>query len=94
MNHVPCIVGVADKYMSSRLAVAGADFGLHLLTKSATATESIMPFGGGLSGHHGKVNDMSFCGGRGEDSHRYVATVSGKCVLFTHGINLNQPSRR
>lgn len=37
-----------------------------------------MPFGGGLSGHHGKVNDMSFCGGRGEDSHRYVATVSGK----------------
>jgi hypothetical protein len=30
-----------------------------------------------LSGHHGKVNDMTFCGGRSEDSARYVATVSG-----------------
>lgn len=34
-------------------------------------------FGGGLSGHHGKVNDMAFCGGQSEDSWRYVATVSG-----------------
>lgn len=60
-----------------RLAVAGADFGLHLLTKSATSSETVFPFGSGLSGHHGKVNDMSLCGGRSEDSHRYVATVSG-----------------
>jgi hypothetical protein len=63
--------------VACRLAAAGADFGLHLLTKSASATESIWPFGGGITGHHGKVNDMSFCGGRSEDSHRYVATVSG-----------------
>lgn len=60
-----------------RLAAAGADFGLHLLNKSSTADENIFPFGGGLSGHHGKVNDMTFCGGRGDDSARYVATVSG-----------------
>lgn len=82
-----------------RLTAAGADFGLHLLTKSATASEIVFPFGNGLSGHHGRVrwntchiiigrsdtseqvNDMSFCGGRGEDSHRYVATVSGMASL-------------
>ena len=63
--------------MAYRLAAASADFGLHLLTKSPSTTESSWPFGGGITGHHGKVNDMSFCGGRGEDSHRYVATVSG-----------------
>ncbi|KZP24876.1 hypothetical protein FIBSPDRAFT_1041985 [Athelia psychrophila] len=64
------------------LAVAGADFGLFLLSKSGSVNETIMPFGGGLSGHHGKVNDMSFCGGRGEDSHRYVATVSDDKMLM------------
>ncbi|RDB24026.1 Nucleoporin Nup37 [Hypsizygus marmoreus] len=64
------------------LAVAGADFGLHLLTKSATEDEFIFPFGGGLSGHHGKVNDMTFCGGRGDDSTRYVATVSDDKMLM------------
>jgi hypothetical protein len=64
-------------YVTYRLAAASADFGLHLLTKSPSTTESSWPFGGGITGHHGKVNDMSFCGGRGEDSHRYVATVSG-----------------
>lgn len=60
-----------------RLAAAGDDFGLHLLNKKADGEESVFPFGGGLSGHHGKVNDMTFCGGWGEDSTRYVATVSG-----------------
>ncbi|KAF5386974.1 hypothetical protein D9615_001774 [Tricholomella constricta] len=64
------------------LTVAGADFGLHLLTKSAKESESIFSFGGGLSGHHGKVNDMSFCGGRSEDSTRYVATVSDDKMLM------------
>lgn len=61
-----------------RLVVAGADFGLHLLTKSSSGSEDIYSFGGGLSGHHGKVNDMVFCGGWDEDSARYVATVSGQ----------------
>lgn len=61
-----------------RLVVAGADFGLHLLTKSPSGSEEIYSFGGGLSGHHGKVNDMVFCGGWDEDSARYVATVSGQ----------------
>ena len=63
--------------LSSRLACAGANYGLYLLTKSHAAEEEIFPFGGGLSGHHGKVNDMAFCGGQSEDSSRYVATVSG-----------------
>jgi len=31
-----------------RLAVATADFGLHLLSKSASGSEDIFPFGGGL----------------------------------------------
>ena len=61
----------------SRLAAAGANFGLYLLTKSHEAEEDVFAFGGGLSGHHGKVNDMAFCGGQSEDSWRYVATVSG-----------------
>lgn len=77
--------------MSYRLAVADTDFGLHLLTKSATSAETDFPFGGGLSGHHGKVNDMSFCGGHGEDSYRYVATVSGKHLFSFPGIILIMP---
>jgi hypothetical protein len=66
----------------SRLAAAGDDFGLHLLNKKADGEESVFPFGGGLSGHHGKVNDMTFCGGWGEDSTRYVATVADDKMLM------------
>ena len=62
----------------NRLTAASIDFGLHLLTKSSSASERIFPFGGGLSGHHGKVNDMVFCGGWNQDTARYVATVSGR----------------
>jgi len=58
------------------IAAAGADYGLYLLTKRPNQEEVVFPFGGGLSGHHGKVNDMTFCGGQSEDSSRYVATVS------------------
>lgn len=75
-------------FPSPRLVSACADFGLHLLTKSSTTEEHVFAFGGGLSGHHGKVNDMAYAGGRGEDSTRYLATVSGfwKCELpTTHG---------
>ncbi|KDR81357.1 hypothetical protein GALMADRAFT_152229 [Galerina marginata CBS 339.88] len=64
------------------LVAAGADFGLHLLTKSSMESEHVFPFGGGLSGHHGKVNDMVFCGGWDEDSARYVATVSDDKMLM------------
>jgi hypothetical protein len=66
-----------SSYSTPRLVVAGEDFGLHLLTKSHSGAEDIYSFGGGLSGHHGKINDMVFCGGWDEDSARYVATVSG-----------------
>ncbi|KAH7877767.1 hypothetical protein F5879DRAFT_970283 [Lentinula edodes] len=64
------------------LAVSGADYGLHFLTKTASQTEDVFHFGGGLSGHHGKVNDMTFCGGMGAESSRYVATVSDDKMLM------------
>lgn len=57
-----------------------SDFGLHLLTKAPSASEVIFHFGGGLSGHHGKVTGMAFCGGTTEDSTRYIATVSGSSL--------------
>ncbi|KAH7908012.1 WD40-repeat-containing domain protein [Hygrophoropsis aurantiaca] len=64
------------------LAAAAVDFGLHLLTRSSASDENVFPFGGGLSGHHGRVNDMSFCGGRDRDGSRYVATVSDDKMLM------------
>ncbi|KAJ7470491.1 hypothetical protein FB451DRAFT_1253845 [Mycena latifolia] len=64
------------------LTAASADFGLHLLTKMPDSVETVFAFGGGLSGHHGRVNDMTFCGGRGADSTRYVATVSDDKMLM------------
>ncbi|KAG6811176.1 hypothetical protein H0H92_008660 [Tricholoma furcatifolium] len=64
------------------LAVADTNYGLHLLTKSSKSDESSFAFGGGLSGHHGKINDMTFCGGRGPDSSRYIATVSDDKMLM------------
>ncbi|EIM82598.1 uncharacterized protein STEHIDRAFT_103130 [Stereum hirsutum FP-91666 SS1] len=76
------------------LTAASADFGLHLLTKSHNENEDIFPFGGGLSGHHGCINDMTFCGGRTEDSARYVATVSDDKMLMVWDLhpNLDIPS--
>ncbi|KAI0253898.1 hypothetical protein BJV78DRAFT_1298538 [Lactifluus subvellereus] len=64
------------------LTAASSDFGLHLLTK-------IFPFGGGLSGHHGPVNDMTFCGGPTDDSARYVATVSDDKMLMVWDLRPN-----
>lgn len=61
----------------TRLVAASFDFRLHHLTKTPSNAENIYSFAGGISGHHGKINDMTFCGGHGEDSSRYVATVSG-----------------
>jgi hypothetical protein len=60
-----------------RLTAASSNFGLHLLTKTPDVDENIFPFGGGLSGHHGLVSDITFCGGPTDDTARYVATVSG-----------------
>ncbi|KAJ3788791.1 WD40-repeat-containing domain protein [Lentinula aff. detonsa] len=64
------------------LAVAGADYGLRLLTKTVSQPEDVFHFGGGLSGHHGKVNDITFCGGMSAESSRYVATVSDDKMLM------------
>ncbi|KAG1778608.1 hypothetical protein EV702DRAFT_1219177 [Suillus placidus] len=64
------------------ITAAASDFSLHLLTKSSTSSENMFAFGGGLSGHHGKVNDMCFCGGRDQDNARYVATVADDKMLM------------
>ncbi|KAK7447055.1 hypothetical protein VKT23_014266 [Stygiomarasmius scandens] len=69
------------------LVAAGSDFSLHLLSKSSAESESAFHFGGGLSGHHGKINGMTFCGGSGEDSSRYVATVSDDKMLMVWDLN-------
>ncbi|KAF5331048.1 hypothetical protein D9619_005706 [Psilocybe cf. subviscida] len=51
------------------LTCAAADFGLYHLSKNASSGDEIVfPFGGGLSGHHAKVNDMVFAGGWDEES--------------------------
>ncbi|KAF9002014.1 hypothetical protein BDQ17DRAFT_1327033 [Cyathus striatus] len=87
----------ADEW-AIELAASGEDYGLYLLTKSADAEEHIFSFGGGLSGHHGRVNDMIFCGGWDEDSARYVATVSDDKMLMvwdllpTVNISSSKPS--
>ncbi|CAL1703833.1 unnamed protein product [Somion occarium] len=64
------------------IVAAGYNFGLYLLTKTRNGDENVFSFGGGISGHHGKINDMTFCGGHSEDSSRYVATVSDDRVLM------------
>ncbi|THV08055.1 hypothetical protein K435DRAFT_959507 [Dendrothele bispora CBS 962.96] len=64
------------------LVAAGSDFSLHFLTKTSSESENVFHFGGGLSGHHGKINGMTFCGGSGEDASRYVATVSDDKMLM------------
>lgn len=74
-----CYGRVADNSLI-RLTAAGAHFDLYHLTKTHNSSEVVFRFGGGLSGHHGKVNDMAYCGGQSEDSWRYVATVSGGCT--------------
>lgn len=71
-----------------RLTAASSNFGLHLLTKTPDVDEVIFPFGGGLSGHHGLVGDMTFCGGPTDDIARYVATVSGARFVLDPPLSL------
>ncbi|KAF9050809.1 hypothetical protein BDZ89DRAFT_1057233 [Hymenopellis radicata] len=71
----------SDKWILE-LAVASADYGLHLLTKGPEDEQMPFHFGGGLSGHHGKITDITFCGGRGPEAARYVATVSDDKMLM------------
>ena len=69
---------LGDVLSRARLAVADENFGLFLLTKAYNKPEDSFAFGGGRSGHHGRVNDMAFCGGQATDSARYLATASGE----------------
>ncbi|OCH95227.1 hypothetical protein OBBRIDRAFT_720874 [Obba rivulosa] len=76
---------------SIELACASVDYNLYLLSKSSISAENVFPFGGGLSGHHGKVNDMAYCGGQSEDSTRYVATVSDDKMLMVWDLSPTAP---
>lgn len=62
--------------------MACEDWSLHLLNKGPDDDSLPFQFGGGLSGHHGKVTNITFCGGRGSESSRYVATVSDDKMLM------------
>ncbi|KAF8491930.1 WD40-repeat-containing domain protein [Gautieria morchelliformis] len=65
------------------LVAAGEDLNLRLLAKTPDdASESVFVFGGGLSGHRRRVNDLTWCGGFGEDSYRYLASVSDDKILL------------
>ncbi|KZT03433.1 uncharacterized protein LAESUDRAFT_704750 [Laetiporus sulphureus 93-53] len=74
------------------LVAAGEEYSLFLLTKTSTNGEHVFVFGGGLSGHHGKINDITFCGGLKEYSTRYVATVSDDKNLMIWDLYPDRPS--
>ncbi|KAI5124016.1 hypothetical protein M0805_003848 [Coniferiporia weirii] len=57
------------------LAISTHDFGLHILSKSSHSKEVVFHFGGGLTGHHGRINDITFVGGYDSDA-RHIASVS------------------
>jgi len=59
----------------------------------AHSEESVFRFGGGLTGHHGKVNDMAFCGGRGTDNMRYIGTVSDDKMLMIWDLYPDSPAQ-
>jgi hypothetical protein len=65
----------------NRLVVATHDFGLHILVKACDEDESVFRFGGGLTGHHGRIHDLAFVGG-GDRSARHLASVSGVFPMF------------
>lgn len=65
------------KYDTTRLAASTQNFSLHILAKGVDSKEEIFSFGGSLTGHHGRVNDVCFVGGH-DGGARHVASVSGK----------------
>ncbi|PCH38782.1 hypothetical protein WOLCODRAFT_136435 [Wolfiporia cocos MD-104 SS10] len=77
----------ASRDWSIEVVAAAENYKLYLLTKSAEHEEHVFEFGGGINGHHGKINDMTFCGGRGEESMRYLATVSDDKTLMVWDLN-------
>ncbi|TFL05816.1 WD40-repeat-containing domain protein [Pterulicium gracile] len=64
------------------IAAATQDYRLHLYSKTPTQSENIFSFGGGISGHHGTVTGMTFCGGLNDDASRYLASVSDDKILM------------
>jgi len=57
------------------LVVSTHDFGLHKLSKTPSGNKPIIHFGGGLTGHHGRITDLAFVGGQNFRA-RHVASVS------------------
>ncbi|TFK55337.1 hypothetical protein OE88DRAFT_1675095 [Heliocybe sulcata] len=66
---------VTDEWVIE-LALATDDYDLHVCRKAHNEGESVFTMGAEETGHHGRVNDMTFCGGRTEGSPRYLATAS------------------
>lgn len=60
--------------------VSTNDFGLHILSKTPSGDESAFRFGGGLTGHHARINDLTFVGGQDHMSARHIASVSGQLI--------------
>ncbi|KAF8623975.1 hypothetical protein AX15_006129 [Amanita polypyramis BW_CC] len=75
------------------LAAASSDYGLYLLAKTSVSEEFMFKFGGELTGHHGKINDMAFCGGRGKNSMRYVGSVSDDKMLMVWDLYPDNPAQ-
>ncbi|GJJ12516.1 hypothetical protein Clacol_006759 [Clathrus columnatus] len=66
-----------------KLATAGEDLNLRLLTRFYDdESDYIFVFGGGLSGHRNLINDLTWCGGYGEESSRFLASVSDEKILL------------
>ncbi|KAH8117143.1 hypothetical protein DFH11DRAFT_983710 [Phellopilus nigrolimitatus] len=63
------------------LAISTHDFSLHILSKTSNSEEKITSFGGGLTGHHGRINDITFVGGQ-DNSARHIASVSDDMNLI------------
>ncbi|KAF8511145.1 WD40-repeat-containing domain protein [Hysterangium stoloniferum] len=78
---------------SLELAAAGEDLNLRLLNKyHDEEDEQIFVFGGGLGGHRKKINDLTWCGGFGGDSYRYLASVSDEKVLLFWDLSTGEQS--
>lgn len=62
--------------MAIRIVASTQNIGLHILTKGFDSKEEVYSFGGSLTGHHGRINDVCFVGGH-DGGARHVASVSG-----------------
>jgi hypothetical protein len=79
----PSVSALTSNFHFIRLAVAGEDGHLRLLTKNAKSDAEVFVFGGGLSGHakHARINGICFCVA-GDYYSKFMATVAGTALDF------------